>query len=103
MLSELEAGVRTRADIWAEQGEDWKEQTEQLAKEAKFINEMAAKYGVPREQIAAPPKPSFTPVKLPGQQPEPKADHVPIRLPRSNGNGHSLVQMYPDLTTVADQ
>lgn len=90
MLAELEAGIRTRADIWAEQGEDWREQTEQLWIEAKFFEDMEAKYGVSRDKVLTLPKqqaPALSPIKLPAPNGAPaKAEHIPILLPNRNGS-----------------
>lgn len=77
MLAELDAGTRNYSEIFAESGEDWKEQLEQKAKEAAFINELSTKYNVPREQIAAMAKAAVTsptgstfPAKTSTEQPQ---------------------------------
>jgi len=57
MLRELSAGARTLQDMYSEAGEDWREQLQQKAKEAKYILQLANDYGVPVElisQIALP-------------------------------------------------
>lgn len=64
MLNELEAGVRTFSEIYAELGEDWREQLAQKAKEAAFIESLAKKHNIPAkaitkfavEQLALPEK-----------------------------------------------
>lgn len=73
MLAELEAGTRTFAQVYAETGEDWRDQLEQKAKEAAFINQLARKYKVPplsitQLAVAATPKPA-----APAQQPQPQS------------------------------
>lgn len=50
--SDLFAGLRTFAEDFSERGRDWRDELEQKAIEAKFINELAVKYGVKREEIA---------------------------------------------------
>lgn len=51
MLSELESGTRTFSSVYAEIGEDWREQLEQRAREASYINELARKHKVPPQSI----------------------------------------------------
>jgi lambda family phage portal protein len=53
MLAELEAGTRTYQDIFAEKGEDYRQQLRQKAKEARLINDLAKEFDLPREQIVA--------------------------------------------------
>jgi capsid protein len=74
LINEMNAGIRTLADICNELGLDWREVIKQRAKEAKFINDIAEKMGVPREQVALPPKPPTPP---PGEG----------FAPPANGNG----------------
>jgi capsid protein len=54
MISEVQAGLRTRQDVYAEAGLDWREELEQIAKEAAFIQALSVKYTVPVSLIAAP-------------------------------------------------
>lgn len=51
--SDLFAGLTTYAADYGERGEDWRDHLEQKAIEAAFIDEMAEKYGVSRDRIAA--------------------------------------------------
>jgi capsid protein len=60
MLAELAAGVRTRAQIWAEVGRDWRIETRQKAIEEVFLNELAAEYNLPVERIASAALPPAT-------------------------------------------
>ena len=53
MIQELKGGMRTYESIYGERGDDWRDRLEQRAKEEQFIDEMAAKYKVPREFIAS--------------------------------------------------
>jgi capsid protein len=74
MLNELAAGVRTREGIWAEVGRDWKIETRQKAAEEKYLDSLAAEFGLPVERIAAsalppaaPPQPEDEPVPVPSR------------------------------------
>jgi lambda family phage portal protein len=53
MIQELKGGMRTYESIYGERGDDWRDRLEQRAKEEQFIDELAEKYGVPREFIAS--------------------------------------------------
>ncbi len=50
---DVRAGLRTYAEDFGERGMDWREQIEQAAREAAWIKEMAAKYDVEPDRIAA--------------------------------------------------
>jgi|GEM_PF-985402 len=65
LLSELNAGIRTLSDTCNELGRDWREVVRQRGKEAAYINKVAKELGVPREQIAEPPKPPVAPGGFP--------------------------------------
>jgi lambda family phage portal protein len=57
MISEYQAGLRTLQDIYAENGDDWREQLRQRAEEAAYVNTLLAdpKFkGVTAEQIVNP-------------------------------------------------
>lgn len=72
MIAELEAGTRTFQDIYAESGEDWREQLRQRAQEAAYIQDLSAEFKVPVEQIAQQ-------VKAPQPMPQKtEAEYVPI-------------------------
>jgi capsid protein len=51
MLAELEAGTRTLSQIYAETGDDWRDQVEQRAREAAYVNQTARKFYVPPSAI----------------------------------------------------
>lgn len=77
MCAELDKGVRTFQDIYAEAGMDWREQVEQRAKEAKFILDMAKKYeGVTPAMISAPAQTAAQQSKQ-----EPDADDANGKVP----------------------
>lgn len=50
-ISEWKTGMRTMRDTYAETGDDWAQQLEQKAREAKAVNDLAKKYGVDRAEI----------------------------------------------------
>lgn len=52
MLAELKAGARTYQDVYAELGQDWREQLRQKAKEAAFIRSLATVFKVEPGEIA---------------------------------------------------
>lgn len=52
LVNELESGLRTYQDIYAEAGQDWTEQLTQKAKEAAFIQKLATDSGVDANDIA---------------------------------------------------
>lgn len=52
MLAELKSGARTYQDVYAELGQDYREQLTQRAREAKFIRDLAKEYGVSPGEIA---------------------------------------------------
>jgi capsid protein len=52
LVNELESGLRTFQDIYAEAGQDWTEQLTQKAKEAKFIKQLATSEDVDANDIA---------------------------------------------------
>ena len=52
LVNELESGLRTFQDIYAEAGQDWTEQLTQKAKEAAFIKQLAATEDVDANDIA---------------------------------------------------
>jgi capsid protein len=72
MLAELDAGVRTRQQIWAEVGRDWMTETRQVAIEEKFIDDLAAEFGLSPDRIAS----SATPTPSPGSPPTEPADEA---------------------------
>jgi lambda family phage portal protein len=103
MLAELAANVRTRADIWAEQGEDWKEQTEQGFREAAFMDKMSIKYGVPKSDVIALPKAPAPPQTAPAGEPAPApapASSIQIHHVNGhgngNGNGHNRLNFHEE-------
>jgi lambda family phage portal protein len=57
MLAELNAGVRTRQQIWAEVGRDWEIETTQWFVEQASMLAKAKQFGVPPPAVAAPPPP----------------------------------------------
>lgn len=52
-IAEIKAGTKTYEGTYGESGEDWKERLEQRAKEEQWINQLADKYQVEREDIAS--------------------------------------------------
>jgi capsid protein len=52
MLSELKAGARTYQDVYAELGQDYREQLRQRAKEAKYIRDLAKEFEVTPADIS---------------------------------------------------
>jgi len=64
-LEELKAGRTTYQDEYGETGEDWRERLDQRAQEEAYIDELAAKYKIPRQLIA-----SFAMERLAGQAPD---------------------------------
>lgn len=52
LVSELQAGLRTYKDIYAESGQDGNQMLEEKAKEAAFISQLAKTYGVDPNDIA---------------------------------------------------
>lgn len=50
-IAEWKSGMRTMRDTYAETGDDWMQQLEQKAREAKAVNDLAKKYGVDRAEI----------------------------------------------------
>jgi lambda family phage portal protein len=52
LVSELNAGLRSYQDIYAEAGQDYREQLEQKAAEAALITELAKKYAIDENDIA---------------------------------------------------
>ncbi|TXH52223.1 MAG: phage portal protein [Desulfurellales bacterium] len=52
MLEELKNGVRTYEDIYAEQGEDWRQRLRQKAREAALIRDLSVEFGVSESAIA---------------------------------------------------
>jgi len=71
MLAELESGTRTFAQIYSETGEDWREQLEQRAKEAAFINQIARRHRVPPTAITQLAVPGATKPQPGKPAPEP--------------------------------
>lgn len=65
MLDQLKAGITTYQDIYGEMGDDFEERLDQRAKEEVFIEDLSAKYGIPRQLIA-----SFAQERLNGQAPD---------------------------------
>ena len=53
LVAELDAGLRTYQDIYAEAGQDWREQLDQKGIEADLINQLAKKYKIDPNDIAA--------------------------------------------------
>jgi lambda family phage portal protein len=45
-IAEMQVGLKTAADIYGEQGKDWQEEQEQLAKEKANMKALAVKYGL---------------------------------------------------------
>lgn len=72
MLSELKAGARTYQDVYAELGQDYREQLTQRAKEAQFIRKLAKDYGVTAGEIA-----DFAAEAIKTMQPEPAKSGQP--------------------------
>lgn len=52
ILNELESGTRTYQDVFAELGQDWKEQLRQKAKEAQFIRKLAEEFKIDPAEIS---------------------------------------------------
>jgi capsid protein len=60
MVAEYAAGMRTLQDIYAEQGDDWRQKLTQKADEVVFINRLATERGIQPEEIVSqslPPQP----------------------------------------------
>ncbi len=99
LINEMNAGIRTLADICNELGLDWREVLKQRGKEAKFINDLAAKLGIPREQIAEFAKGSQPPVEQPEEEDDEEEETTPSKNGktsarfnfRTNGHNHHLV------------
>lgn len=77
MLAELEAGTRTFQDIYAETGEDWREQLRQKAEERLYIRQLAKEFSkdgieLTPDEIAGMSKPADPPE--PESTPEPKSE-----------------------------
>jgi capsid protein len=53
VIAETEAGLRTYQDNYAELGEDWRQQFEQRAQERAYAHQLAEKYGLDVNEIAA--------------------------------------------------
>jgi hypothetical protein len=53
MVNEFKAGMRTLQSIYAESGEDWREQLRQRALEIAYANELATEFKVERAEIMA--------------------------------------------------
>lgn len=53
MVNEFKAGMRTLQSIYAESGEDWREQLRQRALEIAYANELSAEFKVDRAEIIA--------------------------------------------------
>jgi capsid protein len=91
IIAELNAGIRSLADVCAELGTDWREVQEQRAREAANANKLALKYDVRPDQIAvigvAP-----TPPPSEGSE-EDDSDDEPMDKPKVNGNGHHRFQL----------
>jgi capsid protein len=51
LLAELDAGVRTYEDVYAELGLDWKQAFRQRAVERKFVKELAVEFGLQPDEI----------------------------------------------------
>lgn len=74
--SDLFAGLSTFSDDYGERGQDWRDRIEQKAIEAAFIDEMAKKYGVSADRIAAiglNPQPATT-TEAPADSDDAKTD-----------------------------
>jgi lambda family phage portal protein len=52
VIAELDSGTRTYQDIYAEKGEDWREQLTQKAKERAFVHALAKEYSTPEEKVS---------------------------------------------------
>ena len=55
--ADVEAGLKTLSDHYAELGADFREEIERRATDAKLILDTAAKYGVPPEMLWKPSGP----------------------------------------------
>jgi capsid protein len=64
-LEELKGGLTTFEEQYGETGEDWKERLDQRAREEAYIEELAKKYGIPRQLIS-----SFAQERLAGTAPD---------------------------------
>lgn len=51
VLAELDAGVRTYEDIYAEMGKDWRTELRQRAREEKYINELCKEFVLTPDRI----------------------------------------------------
>lgn len=72
MLAELEAGTRTYADVYGELGQDWRDQLQQRALEAKYIRQLEDETGGPFITMPAEP-----------QTPKPEAVPITTAPPRA--------------------
>ena len=51
LIGELDAGVRTYEDVYAEVGQDWKQAFRQRAVERTFVKQLAAEFGLEPDEI----------------------------------------------------
>ena len=56
----LQAGLLNREAYWSERGKDWKQETDQLIAETKYLMEQAEANGIPLP-LLAPLKPGTAP------------------------------------------
>jgi capsid protein len=75
---DVKLGLLTRREYFSRWGLDWKEQTEQKAKEAAFLKELSEKYGVDRGEIALldPNELAAKEAAPEEKKPEPKFENV---------------------------
>jgi capsid protein len=51
-IEEHKLGLKTASDIFAEQGKDWEEEFEQLAREQQALDRLSKEYGIPVDRLS---------------------------------------------------
>jgi capsid protein len=51
-IEEHKLGLKTASDIFAEQGKDWEEEFEQLAREQQTLDRLSKEYGIPVDRLS---------------------------------------------------
>ena len=63
-IEEHKLGLKTASDIYAEQGKDWEEEFEQIAREQVTLDRLSKEYGIPIERLSQRnPNPSMEPTE----------------------------------------
>jgi lambda family phage portal protein len=88
LINEMNAGIRSLAQVCSELGVDWREVLRQRAIEWAYAQKISAKTGVPIERIMELPKPP-TPPPAPSDASEAEAHF----RPKISGNGHHRLQL----------